>query len=90
MSKPTQILKLPPGFDEYEQPDSRPRRVSSKHVKVWLGFWWGGINADSYLRTLVKTGQLTPVDAPFGHKLMFDTDAVLVWAMKSGAAEVVR
>ena len=84
---PALILKLPPGFSEYEQPESRPRRVSSAHVKIWLAYWWGGINAETYLRSLVRTGQLTPVPGPFKRRHIFDTDAVICWAMSNGAAE---
>lgn len=82
------ILKLPPGFDEYQNESTRPRRVSGSHVKVWLRFWWGGINPDTYLRTLVQSGQLVPVDhSPFRRKRMFVTEDVLRWAMENGAGE---
>lgn len=79
------VLKLPPGFEEYQNPGHRPLTVSSAHVKEWLRFWWGGVNADTYLEALVRSGQLMPVESPFRHKRFFGTEAVLSWALANGA-----
>lgn len=87
---PRLALKLPAGFEVYEDPALRPLNVSSAHVKEWLRFWWGGVNADTYLEQLVKTSILVPMPSPFRHKRFFSTEAVLSWAIANGAACSVK
>lgn len=82
----TPVLKLPAGFDEFKHPETRPQTISSRQIKRWLEHWWGGVNADTHLRDLVQSGALVPVKSPFKHKRMFDTEAVLRWALENGAA----
>lgn len=87
-----QTVKLPPGYEEFANEATRPRTVTSRQLKRWMCFWWGGenveesgFNPDTYLHSLVTSGQLVPVPSPFKHKRMFDTEAVLRWALENGA-----